>query len=495
MMMIPFEWLRSTLFQDKLVFVGDHHDIPIGIGEQWQHDDVAAAAAARLVRGGGFVTFLGTFGMSSWSSSLASLFWFWVQLSAIVLLLSIQNAAIAVFIYKFIIVHPKAREDSIAPKSFLFSYLLGYGVVCPLLAMTPFGIIRLLDLRNRALLVASASSSVLLFFRCLEAMHGTAPAFAVASTKEKEEGRPSSSLTRFVLYYVATIQFEFDPQTGDLLKCTRSWLLGQLQRFLILYVQVSALFSVLIPRDFQLVPVPFEDDHHHQWRNHHNMLIMCVSYAARIAAHLLNNLCMAILTSLCLDVGATGMGLATGALTGYRTVQLNDRPLSLSTSPSDFWGRRWNTLVGTALKRAVFVPLRKHWGMGRAVSALATFAASGIMHEYVIAVMVCRERRPLLVHQQLQKGSTILLEVAPYWGRHSLFFLWNGLLLVAEEVVASHSAARQWMDRNVPSAGLARTATVVLTALPVSHLFTSVYVETGFYRDFSIGFPRLFLVQ
>jgi hypothetical protein len=64
---------------------------------------------------------------------------------------------------------------------------------------------------------------------------------------------------------------------------------------------------------------------------------------------------------------------------------------------------------------------------------------------------------------------------------------------VAEELVSKSDRARRWVEWAIPPVGPRRTALVVLTALPVSHLFTSVYVETGFYRDFSVGFPRLFL--
>lgn len=51
---------------------------------------------------------------------------------------------------------------------------------------------------------------------------------------------------------------------------------------------------------------------------------------------------------------------------------------------SDFWGRRWNRFVGRTLTLEVLAPLQPR--VGRVVAVLATFLASGVMHE-VLFVM------------------------------------------------------------------------------------------------------------
>ena len=59
-------------------------------------------------------------------------------------------------------------------------------------------------------------------------------------------------------------------------------------------------------------------------------------------------------------------------------------PLTASTSPTDFWSRRWNMLVRGLFHRTIFTPLRARkipaW-----VSALAAFFVSGAFHEYAFA--------------------------------------------------------------------------------------------------------------
>jgi Membrane bound O-acyl transferase family len=377
---------------------------------------------------------------------------FWIQLVSVVLLGSIFNALVAILVYKTCLRTNKPKQ----PNSKSLSYLVGYGFVIPFLLFVPFGIAQSLELRNGAIKVAAASGSVLLVFRCLEAMHGTAPTFAT-----------SSGLRQYVLYYVATIQFDFDDKTGIVRPATAPWLRQQLLRTLQLFLETAVLFSILIPRDFQLL----------------NNYVHGHSFVSAISAHLVNNLAMAMLTSLCLDVGATGMGLVTSAITGRKTVEIHDHPITRSTSPGNFWGQRWNVLVGSALKRGIYVPLRRS-GQSRAWAAFVTFVASGLLHEYVVAIIVCQP-------SGTAPPSSSVGYLGAVVGRHSLFFMWNGVVLMSEYWLRD-TKVLQWMVRHVPRP--VRTALVVMTVLPFSHLFTSVYVETGFYKDFGVGFPRFVLL-
>ena len=71
-------------------------------------------------------------------------------------------------------------------------------------------------------------------------------------------------------------------------------------------------------------------------------------------------------------------------LLGYRPQVVFRNPLIASTSPTDFWSRRWNMLVRGLFHRTVFTPLRRRrvpaW-----VSALIAFVVSGAFHEYAFA--------------------------------------------------------------------------------------------------------------
>jgi len=53
-----------------------------------------------------------------------------------------------------------------------------------------------------------------------------------------------------------------------------------------------------------------------------------------------------------------------------------------SVSLADFWGRRWNRLIGDWLAQAVFSPLKRR----PRLAMLATFAVSGALHELVVSL-------------------------------------------------------------------------------------------------------------
>lgn len=61
----------------------------------------------------------------------------------------------------------------------------------------------------------------------------------------------------------------------------------------------------------------------------------------------------------------------------------------LSTSLQDFWGRRWNLMVTNILRPTVYVPVRRMstyfvgHSCGTSIAMLATFLASGLMHELI----------------------------------------------------------------------------------------------------------------
>jgi hypothetical protein len=66
----------------------------------------------------------------------------------------------------------------------------------------------------------------------------------------------------------------------------------------------------------------------------------------------------------------------------YSLLDFNNYPF-LSKSLREFWGRRYNLLVGTLLKESVFDPIRRLPYSSATIGAFASFIISGLLHAHV----------------------------------------------------------------------------------------------------------------
>jgi hypothetical protein len=183
--------------------------------------------------------------------------------------------------------------------------------------------------------------------------------------------------------------------------------------------------------------------------------------------------------------GASGLGLLFSLTTGLAMDDFSDAPLTKSTSPSDFWGRRWDRPVASALKRGAFRPLRDA-GFSRNAASLLTFALSGLIHEYVLYFMSLRKR------SGVGEDPSYIYSQSPTRGRQGLFFVINGLLLVAERFLETKSdlpIVKMVMKNIARLPRAVRTMLVLLLVLPVGHWFTDEYIQSSFFADAAFGFP------
>jgi hypothetical protein len=228
---------------------------------------------------------------------------------------------------------------------------------------------------------------------------------------------------------------------------------------LLSFLEVTLLLNWLVA--FAYAPFPKKDIHtildYFYWGN------------------LLNNWAVAYMTGILLETGTTLAGIAISSLTGLSTIQLNDNPLTRSTSVADFWGIRWNRQVGSNLKHAFFKPLRKR-GCPKSVAVMGTFLASGMLHEYVL----------LLTTLKCDSEGSVMNE--PTYLRQTAFFMWNAIMLLIESILKENKQLQKYSSR-LPRP--VKTALVVMTVLPVSHLFVDEYVSSHFYADFVFAFPRI----
>jgi hypothetical protein len=77
--------------------------------------------------------------------------------------------------------------------------------------------------------------------------------------------------------------------------------------------------------------------------------------------------------------------LALGLAAFGRAMPLVNRAPYLATSLSDFWARRWNSIVNTVLRDHVY---RRLASRGALFAMTATFLASALLHAYLIAVLM-----------------------------------------------------------------------------------------------------------
>eukprot|EP00566_Odontella_aurita_P020845 CAMPEP_0113596704 /NCGR_PEP_ID=MMETSP0015_2-20120614/40497_1 /TAXON_ID=2838 /ORGANISM="Odontella" /LENGTH=364 /DNA_ID=CAMNT_0000504275 /DNA_START=387 /DNA_END=1481 /DNA_ORIENTATION=+ /assembly_acc=CAM_ASM_000160 len=337
------------------------------------------------------------------------------------------------------------------------AYLTGFGVLIPAVLACPFFIISALDIRCMPHRLALFSFPGTVAFRISEAMFGFAPPAAKKSMKN------------YVTYYASLMEATFDPKTEEPVRATSTDMIHLILDFLPSALILTMLFSLASPWGY--APNVTSADAHSM--DHTLGEIFS-------AGHLMNNFIAAALLSFSLSFGSKGVSLLFCLLTGVRTQRMVDNPMFASTSPSDFWGRRWNTLIHGALKRGVFKPVWKY--STRTLAVFATFLASGAIHEYTWAMLFYVHE-----HQKDEYGKCPEC-FYPVYGKSIVFFGWNGVLVVMESLIG-HTWLVQMIRNALPR--MIITALVVMMALPVGHLFTGDWIKGGYFQSLQLGFPLI----
>ena len=364
----------------------------------------------------------------------------WLQMFALSLL-HVAIVVLAAFLaYRFVL--NKKQSTS--------ALLVGYGLICPLLVYVPFCMIQAFDLRNPVLKLTAVSSPALHVLRCFETIYDTLPTFATKSFRS------------FMWYFGATVEYNVDPRTKEVISTSREEIKRKCKTLIVVFFQCVALYTILAPFSYNLFP---------------RRSITKVSDIV-FWGNLCNNYFVGALTKSTIEYGMTMLGLLVSLLSGFSTADVNVRPLTATSSPSDFWGRRWNTLVSSGLKRGIYKPFRKQ-GFSQPAAAFATFAASGVLHEYFLAATAFVGRSSLQTDESFEVHLI---------GGHLLFFLWNAIVLILEGLLQGTTII-QMMEKRLPKP--VRTALVFMTVLPIVHCFTDQFVSLGLYSGFSLGYPRI----
>ena len=200
-----------------------------------------------------------------------------------------------------------------------------------------------------------------------------------------------------------------------------------------------------------------------------------VSWDIFSPAHLGNAYLLALLTYFVIAF-AFEMACFGGNLNGFYTKPVFDNPMLGSSSPPEFWGRRWNLVIHRTLKQGIYLPAKQFFPTY--VAASLAFLFSGLLHDYAWTLM-------------FYKHDDMLDENGVCSGQHgchtpivfkvTTFFLWNaGVMILERRLGDSFSVCAKWPTFVV-------STLVVLTALPVSHWFTGDWARGGYFDELSIG--------
>ncbi|CAF1400299.1 unnamed protein product [Rotaria sordida] len=140
----------------------------------------------------------------------------------------------------------------------------------------------------------------------------------------------------------------------------------------------------------------------------------------------------------------------------YTLLSYNNFPF-LSRSLREFWGYRYNRIVGSLLKESVFEPVRRSFSFSPTIAALTSFTLSGLLHAHIaVAVFSASSPLPALT-----------------------FFLLQGAVCCAETVLSI----------NLPKPiGIAVTHLFLLVTAP---LYVGLFIRAG-PNYFALNPPPLF---
>jgi Membrane bound O-acyl transferase family len=345
----------------------------------------------------------------------------WTEMAGLTIIMLSWLALLSIPVYKYLV--NNARTTT--------AYLIGWGLLVPACMIVPtyiFDAIGVIHKYLRFILVLVSPTSM---FRTIEAMYGFCPPHITASWKE------------FAIYFASPLVYRYDKKNQQYIKPTWSDVIKQCFSFAQGIVVASAFYSC-----FFVFPSVFPSLGH----AHDKIHLFNPTYIFNPIT-LKDGALYALLFQIFLAVSSKAIVILSSVLIGRETVPLMDNPMLKSTSASDFWGRRWNTLIHASLKQGVYKPV-KYLGASHGVAVLATFFVSGLFHEWIMPIVMS------------DYNYTV--------GSSMLFFLWQGIVIVLERHTQGFGLPKH----------LARpllTFCIVMLGLPPSPWFCDAYVNSNFF--------------
>lgn len=382
--------------------------------------------------------------------------------SAVFAMFTIQTIVaviLATIMYQFIILPRKKYQQLAASKNkeniqytSSLPFIIGYGIIIPIAVLEPLYLKEILQIENLALRMASLSLTLPVSLRTVEAIHECTP---VAVQKSRRD---------FIIYISCLLGPTYvdngSERQGEINYITKAYMVHLLKKISREYILITILMSIMAHYDYEPFPtrVPFDSLDH----TIGDMFSL---------NQLMNNLLAGLLLSIGLSQSTIGLSLYYALIYRIQTIEVVMNPFFESASPSDFWGRRWNRFIHDTLKNGIFKPVRKNYSKFTAVAA--TFLVSGLLHELVNYTLF--EKR---------KYDDTRIGIELIYGKNMIFFGWNAVLIILEMLIG------KWMIFNMIKRTLPKAIVslmVVMTALPVVHLFVGDWVYGGYFQHVQFG--------
>lgn len=206
------------------------------------------------------------------------------------------------------------------------AYAIGWGIIVPLSLGLPFFLLNLLDVQSKIIRLAASNLMTCVFFRCIEAMYDTSPSVV------------ETSMTNYMAYYSTIVSFVWDTKTQSRKKVTNTKLLFFIFEIVIYFVGASLVLSFLLHYNFR----PFGGDIFNYGSFGFTRHLLSPEHIANAYFHTL-----LIYFTLCTGFNLNALN---SMLQGYDTKRIFDSPLLWSRTPSEFWTKRWNTMIHQILK-------------------------------------------------------------------------------------------------------------------------------------------------
>lgn len=261
--------------------------------------------------------------------------WFWLKAMSMTFTNLVIASIVAYIIYFYVI--PNRNSNNTTTNT--YNYLLVYGILLPILFTIPFFLIDLFQVDNLIMALGTGFIPLVYCLRCSETTCGFSPKYV------------EISFTRYWLYFICPVSILFDDDKDikadekdnnkKPVKATRQDIRNKLWETVRDFILIGFFLSILIPRDFIFFSIEQKEE------KEESILLFQKLFHPK---HLFNNFIMAWLTNMILSSGMNIISLGINIVSSIKVIDVTQNPMFESSSPSDFWGNRWNKLVHQTLK-------------------------------------------------------------------------------------------------------------------------------------------------